>query len=133
MAVTAAFSSLSRSYVTSERLMFAATIAADLETKFGESIGTGESQVMFWGADIRRAAYDPETISMLITVLERAVAALPHQDQTEERKTRLASSILGAAARGERDPLLLYATALVGGPWEPAIGEGPASQPIRFI
>ena len=69
MAVTAAFSSLSRSYVTSERLMFAATIAADLETKFGESIGTGESQVMFWGADIRRAAYDPETVfSMLSNV-----------------------------------------------------------------
>ena len=70
---------------------------------------------MFWGADIRRAEYDPETISMLTTVLERALAALPRQDQTEERKTRLASSILGAAARGERDPLLLYATALVGG------------------
>ena len=68
---------------------------------------------------------------MLTTVLERAVAALPRQDRTEERKTRLASSILGAAARGERDPLLLYATALGGGPWEPAIGEGPASQPIR--
>ena len=113
--------------------MFAATIAADLETKFSELMGTGERQAMFWGAEIRRAAYDPETISMLITVLERAVAALPRQDQTEERKTRLASSILGAAARGERDPLLLYATALVGGPWEPAIGEGPASQPIRFI
>ena len=88
---------------------------------------------MFWVADIRGAAYDPETISMITTVLERAVAALPRQDQTEERKRRLASSILGAAARGERDPILLYATALVGGPWEPAIGEGPASQPISFI
>ena len=88
---------------------------------------------MLWAAGIGRAAYDPETISMLTTVLERALAALPRQDRTEERKTRLASSILGAAARGERDPLLLYATALGGGPWEPAIGEGPASQPIRSI
>ena len=86
---------------------------------------------MFWAAE--RAAYDPQTLSMLTTVLERAVAALPHQDRTEERKTRLASSILCAAARGERDPILLYATALVGGPWEPAIGEGPTSQPIRSI
>ena len=65
---------------------------------------------MLWAAGIGRAAYDPETISMLTTVLERALAALPRQDRTEERKTRLASSILGAAARGERDPLLLYAT-----------------------
>jgi hypothetical protein len=71
---------------------------------------------MFWAADIRRAAYDPETISMLSTVLERAIAALPHQQRTEERKARLASSILGAAARGERDPIRLYATALVVGP-----------------
>ena len=59
---------------------------------------------MLWAAGIGRAAYDPETISMLTTVLERALAALPRQDRTEERKTRLASSILGAAARGERDP-----------------------------
>ena len=86
---------------------------------------------MLWAAGIGRAAYDPETISMLTTVLERAVAALPRQGRTQERKAQLASSILSAAARGERDPLLLYATALGGGPWEPAIGEGPASQPIR--
>ena len=88
---------------------------------------------MVWAAGIGREAYDPETILMLTAVMERAVAALPHQDRTEERKTRLASSIHGAAARGERDPLLLYATALVGGPWEPAIGEGPTSHPIRTL
>ena len=44
---------------------------------------------MFWEADIRRAAYDPETISMLSTVLERAVAALPRQERTAELKARL--------------------------------------------
>ena len=60
---------------------------------------------MFWEADLRRRAYDPETLSMLSTVLERVVAALPHGDRTDERKARLASSILGAAARGERDPI----------------------------
>ena len=59
---------------------------------------------MLWAAGIGRAAYDPETISMLTTVLERALAALPRQDRTEERKTRLASSILGAAARGGARP-----------------------------
>lgn len=59
---------------------------------------------MFWVADIRGAAYDPETISMITTVLERAVAALPRQDQTEERKRRLASSILGAAAGESETP-----------------------------
>jgi hypothetical protein len=86
---------------------------------------------MFWEADLRRRAYDPETLSMLSTVLERVVAALPHGDRTDERKARLASSILGAAARGERDPIRLYAMALGSGPWEPAIGEAPVSQPIR--
>ena len=50
---------------------------------------------MFLEADLRRGAYDPETLSMLSTVLERVVAALPHGDRTDERKARLASSILG--------------------------------------
>ena len=86
---------------------------------------------MFWETEFRRAAYDSETISMLSTVLERVVAALPDEDRTDERKTRLALSILGAAARGERDPIRLYAMALGSGPWEPAIGEAPVSQPIR--
>jgi hypothetical protein len=85
---------------------------------------------MLWEAGIGREAYDPETISMLTAVMERALAALPRQDRTDERKTRLASSILGAAARGERDPLLLYATALGDGPWEPRHRGGPPSQPI---
>ena len=86
---------------------------------------------MFWAAAIRRAAYDPETISMLGSVLERAVAALPREQRTDERKARLASSILGAAARGERDPIRLYAAALVVGPWEPSIGGAPPiSSPV---
>lgn len=80
---------------------------------------------MFWAADIRGAAYDPETISMITTVLERAVAALPRQDQTEERKRRLASSILGAAARESVTTLLLYATAL-----EAALGSPPSGRAL---
>ena len=80
---------------------------------------------MSWAAAIRRAAYDPETISMLSSVLERTIAALPRKQRTGDRKARLASSILGAAARGERDPIRLYAAALVLGPWEPSIGGAP--------
>ena len=64
---------------------------------------------MFWAATIKQAAYDQETISMLSTVLERAVAGLPREQRTDERKARLASGILAAAARGERDPIQLYA------------------------
>ena len=84
---------------------------------------------MFWAAAIKQAAYDQETISMLSSVLERAVAALPLKQRTDERKARLASGILGAAARGERDPIRLYAIALGVGPWEPTIGGTP--QPPR--
>lgn len=80
---------------------------------------------MGWAATMRRAAYDPETISMLSSVLERAIAALPREQRTEDGKARLASSILAAAARGERDPIQLYAAALVGGAWEPSIGGAP--------
>jgi hypothetical protein len=31
---------------------------------------------MFWSAAVRRAAYDPETVSMLSSVLELAIPAL---------------------------------------------------------
>ena len=84
---------------------------------------------MVWAATMRRAAYDPETISMLSSVLERAIAALPREQRTEDGKARLASSILAAAARGERDPIQLYAAALVGGAWEPSIGGAPPTSP----
>ena len=114
-----------------ERLIFAAAIGADPQTKSGES--TGYRASMLWAAGIGRAAYDPETISMLTMVLERALLALPRQDRTEERKTRLASSILGAAARGSETPYCFtprhWAAALGNLPF----GEGPASQPIRSI
>ena len=86
---------------------------------------------MFWAATIKQAAYDQETISMLSTVLERAVAGLPREQRTDERKARMASGILAAAARGERDPIQLYALALGVGPWEPSIGgTRPTSQPV---
>jgi len=50
-----------------------------------------------------RTSYDPETVAILSSVLKQAADALPVADQTQERKTRLASNILSAAAAGERD------------------------------
>jgi hypothetical protein len=88
----------------------------------------GESG-MIWAAAIRQTAYDPDTVSMLSSVLERAVASLPHPQRTDECKDRLASSILAAAARGERDPIKLYAMALGAGAWEPSVGGTPPTSP----
>ena len=82
---------------------------------------------MIWPAAIRQAVYDPETVSMLTSVLERAVEAIPHSQR--ECEDRLASSILAAAGRGERDPIKLYAIALGVGPWEPTVGGAPPSSP----
>ena len=93
------------------------------------NVEMGDHSGMFWAAAIKQAAYDQETISMLSSVLERAVAALPLKQRTDERKARLASGILGAAARGERDPIRLYAIALGVGPWEPTIGGTPPTSP----
>jgi hypothetical protein len=60
---------------------------------------------------LTQSTFDPETVSLLTEVLDRAAAAIPHEQQTNEFKTRLASNILGAAAAGERDPIRLYAAA----------------------
>jgi hypothetical protein len=61
-------------------------------------------------------AFDPQTVTLLTEVLDRAVAAIPPEQRTNQFKTRLASNILGAAASGERDPIRLYAAALAVGP-----------------
>ena len=82
---------------------------------------------MVWATAIR--SYDPETVSMLSTVFERTIAALPSEQRTNEAKERLASTILSAAARGERDPIQLYAAALTIGPWEPSVGGVPPTSP----
>jgi hypothetical protein len=61
-------------------------------------------------------SYDPETVFVLSAVLERAAASLPKEQQTQQRKTIIASQLLGAAANGERDPIRLYQAALAVGP-----------------
>lgn len=63
--------------------------------------------------------FDPETITLLGNVLERAAAELPHDRFSQERKVRLASDILSAAAEGERDPVRLCAAALAGSQLNP--------------
>ena len=57
-------------------------------------------------------AFDPETVTLLTEVLDRAAAAIPGAQRSNECKSRLASNILSAAAAGERDPIRLYAAAL---------------------
>jgi hypothetical protein len=66
---------------------------------------------------LTKAAFDPETVSLLGAVLEQAIAALPPDDRSQERKTLLASKILSAASAGERDPVRLQAAALAVGPY----------------
>jgi hypothetical protein len=58
--------------------------------------------------------FDPETITLLGNALERAAAELPRDRFSQERKVRLASNILSAAAAGERDLARLCAAALAG-------------------
>jgi len=61
-------------------------------------------------------SFDLETVTLLTEVLNRAAAAIPRAQRSNEYKSRLASNILGAAAAGERDPIRLYAAALAVGP-----------------
>ena len=63
------------------------------------------------------AAFDPETVSLLGAVLDQAIAALPPDGRSQERKTLLASKLLSAASTGERDPVRLREAALAMGPY----------------
>jgi hypothetical protein len=65
----------------------------------------------------KAAAFDPETVSLLGAVLEQAIAALPPDRRSQERKTLLAAKLLSAASAGERDPVRLRAAARAIGPY----------------
>jgi hypothetical protein len=56
---------------------------------------------------------DPATLRILQGVFEEAAAALPSDQQTQERKTILASRILYLAWSGETDPVRLRTAALL--------------------
>jgi hypothetical protein len=48
--------------------------------------------------------FDPETVALLRTTLDRAWESLPASQQAVTSRSILAERILKAAAQGERDP-----------------------------
>jgi len=59
------------------------------------------------------ALFVPEEIELMRTTLDEVVTLLPVPNRTPAMKNRLASRILAAAARGERDPIQLRICALL--------------------
>jgi hypothetical protein len=57
-------------------------------------------------------AFDPKTIGLLKKVLADAEQTLPMQGRSSEARVKLATGILDAAAKGERDPARLRPAAL---------------------
>ena len=55
----------------------------------------------------------PEEIELLQTTLDEVVTLLPVPNRTPAMRNRLASSIMAAAAKGERDPVQLRISALL--------------------
>jgi hypothetical protein len=58
-------------------------------------------------------SYDPETITLLRTVLDAAWDALLPEHQARTSKAHLAQRMLKLAAQGERDPIRLRTRALI--------------------
>jgi hypothetical protein len=59
-------------------------------------------------------SFDPETIQTLKTALDEAWASLVPAQQAMTPRSLLAERILKVAAGGERDPIRLRASALIG-------------------
>lgn len=59
------------------------------------------------------AYFLPEDIELMQTTLDEVVTILPVPNRTPAMRTRLASRILAAAAKGERDPIQLRISALL--------------------
>ncbi len=57
--------------------------------------------------------FQPDEIKLMRSVLDEAAIILPKAKQTPAMKVKLASRILEAAAKGERDPNKLRIAALV--------------------
>jgi hypothetical protein len=58
------------------------------------------------------AAFQPELIELMRTILEEATAMLPEAKRTSTVKADIASGILACAAKGEREPMALKSAAL---------------------
>lgn len=59
------------------------------------------------------AAFQPELIELMRSVLEEAAATLPEAKRTSMMKAEIASQILACAAKGERNPTALKMAALL--------------------
>jgi hypothetical protein len=59
------------------------------------------------------AIFVPEDIQLLQTTLDEVLTILPVANRTAAMRNRLASRILAAAAKGERDPVQLRISALL--------------------
>jgi hypothetical protein len=58
-------------------------------------------------------AFQPDEIKLMRSVLDEASIILPKAERTSAMKAKLASRILAAAAKGERDPNKLRIVALL--------------------
>jgi hypothetical protein len=58
------------------------------------------------------AVYAPEELGLLRRIMDEAIASLPLDLRTPERKAKIARLILDCAATGERDPVELRYAAL---------------------
>jgi hypothetical protein len=67
-----------------------------------------ETRVVAFGA-----GFQPDEIKLMRSVLDEASIILPEAEQTSPMKAKLASRILAAAAKGERDPNKLRIAALL--------------------
>jgi hypothetical protein len=59
------------------------------------------------------AVYEPELVELMQSALDVAGTLLPKTERTSATKVKLASHILAAAAKGERDPMELIIAALL--------------------
>ena len=59
-------------------------------------------------------AFQPDEVKLMRSALDEAVIILPKAERTSAMKAELASRILAAAAKGERDPNKLRIAALLG-------------------
>ena len=57
--------------------------------------------------------YQPDEIKLMRSALDEAAITLPEVERTSAMKAKLASRILAAAAKGERDPNKLRIAALL--------------------
>ncbi len=60
-----------------------------------------------------RTGFKPDEIKLMRSVLDEAAIILPKVERTSAKKAKLASRILAAAAKGERDPNRLRIAALL--------------------